>query len=142
MPLIRYQLGDVGVPSCEICSCGRGLPLLSSVEGRINDFLVFSDGRVLTTRQIASRLNIVKGVAIYRLTQRTLDRLDLEFVRSRFYVEETPEEARQRCMSLLPRGVQIKVKETSQTTLPPKIRPVISKVSEKRLLNLISDIPS
>ena len=36
MPLIRYQIGDRGVLSDEMCSCGRGLPLLKEVKGRIN----------------------------------------------------------------------------------------------------------
>ena len=36
MPLIRYQIGDRGVLSDKACSCGRGLPLLEKVEGRIN----------------------------------------------------------------------------------------------------------
>ena len=40
MPLIRYEIGDLGKPSEEICPCGRSLPLMSSVEGRIVDVIV------------------------------------------------------------------------------------------------------
>lgn len=40
MPFIRYEIGDLGKPSNEICPCGRGLPLLNSVEGRIVDVIV------------------------------------------------------------------------------------------------------
>jgi len=43
MPFIRYRNGDVGVPSDEKCSCGRGLPLISSVEGRVADFIAVYD---------------------------------------------------------------------------------------------------
>ena len=28
MPIIRYKVGDIGTPSKEKCSCGRGLPLI------------------------------------------------------------------------------------------------------------------
>ena len=31
MPLIRYQVGDIGVPSARSCPCGRGLPLMERV---------------------------------------------------------------------------------------------------------------
>jgi phenylacetate-CoA ligase len=48
MPLIRYRIADVGIPSQERCSCGRGLPLMKIVEGREDDFLVTLDGRVIS----------------------------------------------------------------------------------------------
>ncbi len=40
MPFIRYDIGDVGVASEKSCSCGRGLPLLDSLEGRSVDVIV------------------------------------------------------------------------------------------------------
>ncbi|MFQ5910686.1 MAG: hypothetical protein ACE5IJ_08225, partial [Thermoplasmata archaeon] len=141
MPLIRYQLKDVGVPSCEPCPCGRGLPLLSFVEGRTDDLVVLPTGRILTPRQITSRLNAVRGVAIYRFTQRSLDKAVVEYVRGRFHTETTLEEIHTRCTDLLLDGVEVKVQEVHRNTLPQKIRPVVSEVSEKRLLHLVSDIP-
>jgi len=39
MPFIRYNIGDVGRPSDEVCSCGRSLPLISSIEGRVSEFM-------------------------------------------------------------------------------------------------------
>jgi phenylacetate-CoA ligase len=44
MPLIRYRLGDFGVPG-DPCSCGRGLPTLRQVWGRAYDFIEGPDGR-------------------------------------------------------------------------------------------------
>ena len=48
MPLIRYAVGDVGVPSHEKCPCGRGLPLMKVIEGRRDDFLVRSNGTIVS----------------------------------------------------------------------------------------------
>jgi phenylacetate-CoA ligase len=48
MPLIRYRVGDRAQPpktSSGPCPCGRGLPLMGRVEGRMNDVLLTSDGR-------------------------------------------------------------------------------------------------
>jgi phenylacetate-CoA ligase len=47
MPLIRYRVGDSGVLPVvnEACSCGRTLPTLASIEGRVDDLLYTSDGR-------------------------------------------------------------------------------------------------
>ncbi|XHH10312.1 MAG: phenylacetate--CoA ligase family protein [Candidatus Bathyarchaeia archaeon] len=48
MPLIRYEIGDVGVPLRDCCPCGRTLPLMQVVEGRADDFLVTTNGKVIS----------------------------------------------------------------------------------------------
>ena len=47
MPLIRYQVGDLGSVTHEQCSCGRSLPILNNIEGRIDDVLVSLEGRLI-----------------------------------------------------------------------------------------------
>ncbi len=48
MPLIRYRIGDMAAVEDRDCACGRGLPRLRGVEGRVTDFLVGSDGRLVS----------------------------------------------------------------------------------------------
>lgn len=48
MPFIRYNIGDVGIPSDEQCSCGRTLPLMRLLKGRSDDFIILPDGRKLS----------------------------------------------------------------------------------------------
>jgi phenylacetate-CoA ligase len=47
MPLIRYQIGDRGALRAEEtpCACGRRLPVLEEIEGRIDDVVLTPDGR-------------------------------------------------------------------------------------------------
>lgn len=47
MPLIRYRVGDrgAGLARQEQCACGRRLPSLAKVEGRVDDILYTMDGR-------------------------------------------------------------------------------------------------
>jgi len=45
MPLIRYETGDRAAQSSEACACGRGLPVLRGIEGRVDDVVVTPDGR-------------------------------------------------------------------------------------------------
>jgi Coenzyme F390 synthetase len=49
MPLIRYRVGDRGaIASSDVaCSCGRSLPILSGVDGRVDDVLYTADGRTV-----------------------------------------------------------------------------------------------
>ena len=49
-PLIRYRLGDrlaesPSAPGGAACPCGRTLPVLPALEGRVDDVLVLADGR-------------------------------------------------------------------------------------------------
>jgi len=44
-PLIRYRLGDMGALGTEQCSCGSSLPVLKSIDGRVDAVLITRDGR-------------------------------------------------------------------------------------------------
>ena len=46
MPLIRFVIGDRGQGvTAQTCPCGRTLPVLAPVEGKLNDLIVTPDGR-------------------------------------------------------------------------------------------------
>ena len=47
MPLVRYRVGDRGALTADerLCTCGRSLPALAYIEGRIDDVLYTRDGR-------------------------------------------------------------------------------------------------
>lgn len=45
MPFIRYKNGDLATMASEMCPCGRGLPLVASVEGRVSDIIRGLDGQ-------------------------------------------------------------------------------------------------
>jgi phenylacetate-CoA ligase len=51
MPFIRYETGDIGVMSKEVCRCGIRRPLLQSIRGRTTDFLVLN-GRAISGPQL------------------------------------------------------------------------------------------
>lgn len=44
-PLIRYRIGDLAVLSEETCKCGREMPLVSEIVGRLEDVVIGQDGR-------------------------------------------------------------------------------------------------
>ena len=46
MPLIRYRLGDYAAWAIDQdCQCGNPHPIISKLEGRVDDFLITDDGR-------------------------------------------------------------------------------------------------
>jgi len=80
MPLVRYRLGDRGTLAApqDRCACGRGLPLLESLEGRADDVLYTADGRQVGRLDpvFKSLLPIIEA----QIIQETLDRLRVRYV--------------------------------------------------------------
>jgi phenylacetate-CoA ligase len=81
MPFIRYANGDRATASTERCACGRGLPLLARVDGRILDAIRTSNGHILPGEFFPHMLKDVPGLQRFQLVQRSLDRIDLSIVR-------------------------------------------------------------
>lgn len=81
MPLVRYRLGDRGALSdpAERCRCGRTLPVLKAVEGRMDDVLYTRDGR-----RIGRLSQVVKALPLReaQIIQETLDRVRVRYVPS------------------------------------------------------------
>jgi phenylacetate-CoA ligase len=79
MPLIRYDIGDVGYLVQGSCSCGRTTPRLR-ILGRIHDTIVRRDGRVLAEHTVSDFLYGLPGVAWFQLLQRSDRQFDLRIV--------------------------------------------------------------
>ncbi len=47
MPFIRYDIGDTGTATEASCPCGRGLPLLTKLNGRVTDFIITRSGKAI-----------------------------------------------------------------------------------------------
>lgn len=78
-PFLRYRTGDIGAIGAGSCSCGRGLPLLTSLQGRSTDFVVAADGTVMHGLALIYVLRSVPGIEGFKVTQetRTLIRVDI-----------------------------------------------------------------
>lgn len=80
MPIIRYRTGDVGTLGDAGCHCGRGLPALSSIEGRRTDFIVTSTGKVMHALALIYVLREAQGVREFQVVQENLHRLRVSIV--------------------------------------------------------------
>lgn len=77
MPLLRYRLGDLGSPIEGRCACGRTLPRIGSLEGRLTGTATLSDGTVLTSFALEELLQSLPGVAQFQFRQVAPDAFDL-----------------------------------------------------------------
>jgi phenylacetate-CoA ligase len=93
MPIIRYQLEDVGVPCTAQCECGRGLALMSEVSGRVADFLVRKDGSLVAGVSLVERtLTAYPGIRQMQIVQEDLNNIVLNVVKDDSYNREIEQE--------------------------------------------------
>jgi phenylacetate-CoA ligase len=83
MPFIRYRIEDVGVPSDRRCACGRGLPLMERVTGRVADYLKRRDGSMVAGVSLVERtLTAIPGLEQMQVVQLSADDIVLYVVRA------------------------------------------------------------
>jgi phenylacetate-CoA ligase len=85
MPFIRYRIGDIGVISGKTCPCGRGLPLLDSLSGRIYDSIITKSRRVIPGQYLVrlispiyTRLNMEEFQIVQEIAGQVIIRVVLD----------------------------------------------------------------
>jgi len=86
MPFIRYDIGDTGKPSDEICPCGRGLPLIKSLEGRTYEWFVTGDGSLIALKDLDVFFEDLP-VKMFQIIQRSYDEIIIKIVKDDGYSE-------------------------------------------------------
>ena len=131
-PFVRYKTGDIGVLSDKTCACGRGLPMLESIEGRSTDFVVAADGTILHGLSLIYILRDMENVDAFKITQESLTETRVEVIpKSGPLDEKMRDTIVAGFQARLGSEVAIQVEQVSE--IPPeksgKYRYVISKVS-------------
>ncbi len=107
-PFIRYDVGDLSAPMDERCPCGRGLSLMSSVEGRDDDVIETEDGRLIWGEFTDWFVDV--KVRQYQIEQLDRSRTVIRIVPDEGYTEEFGARIAGRARDLLGRGVEVRVR--------------------------------
>lgn len=106
MPLIRYDIGDMGSPSDKQCSCGVTLPLMDIVEGRKEDFIRTDDGKLVHAAYLCYTLK-EDSVHEFKMYQKDIDRLLVQIVKSPSFTEITENTLEENLRTALGNDMQI-----------------------------------
>ena len=108
MPLVRYDIQDyaeVGTP----CACGRGLPVLRRILGRVRNMLTTADGRrywpVFGTRALMDTVPLRQ----YQFVQKGFDLVEARIVADAPFTAAQDAAFRERVLSQLPAGMRLQV---------------------------------
>ncbi len=78
-PLIRYDIGDYGELAGP-CSCGRGLPVLKAVHGRVRNMLLHPDGSAHWPNFGFRKIMQIAPLKQFQLVQHRLSEIELRVV--------------------------------------------------------------
>lgn len=133
MPFIRYRTGDLATATTDSCSCGRGLPLLSGVEGRVSDLIVGKNGKYYSCQSPRLFGADIPGIAQMQIVQESLDGIEMRIVADGDWNEESRAMLVERMTGLLG-DVEVAVTLVDEIPLAPsgKYRFAISSVSPFR----------
>jgi phenylacetate-CoA ligase len=110
MPLIRYRVEDMGVPSGRACPCGRGLPLMERVTGRRADFLKRPDGSLVAGVSLVERtLTAIAGIEQMQLVQDEVNRICAKVVRDSHFSEMSERQLRNELQMVFGENVAIEI---------------------------------
>ena len=76
-PFIRYKVGDFGTILEKQCSCGRGLPLMGEIGGRLNDIITTPSGKKIMPEYFYLTLREIKGLNQFQVVQTSASTLKI-----------------------------------------------------------------
>ena len=106
MPMIRYDIGDIGRPSEKKCTCGINLPLMEMVEGRKIDLIKTTEGKCVHANLL---LYTLKDTAVheYKMYQKAINKIHVQIVKSPLYTTESEKTLENKLRTVLGQEVKI-----------------------------------
>lgn len=107
MPLVRYELADYAEVG-KACPCGRGLPVLERIVGRVRNMLVAADGRRYWPTFGSAGLAGLAPVLQQQLVQISLEAIEVRLVTARPLTPAEEGRLRGHILSKLPAPFEIR----------------------------------
>jgi len=107
-PLVRYEIGDyaeAGAP----CPCGRGLPVLRRIVGRVRNMLMAADGKRYWPTFGSAGLAALAPILQQQLVQKSFDTIEARLVTTRPLTSDEEERLRGHILSRLPVPFEIRI---------------------------------
>jgi len=128
-PFLRYAVGDVGSRKAGQCPCGRLLPLLGGIEGRIDAVLITRDGRRI------GRLDPVfkgaKGIAEAQIVQDDYDKFRIRIVPGKDYTSADGQRVTENLAQRLGEAdIRVELTGSIERTAAGKFRAIVCNLPE------------
>ena len=130
MPLIRYEIGDMGSITSKKCSCGREHIKIKSLSGRIDDVIITPDGKKITSPMSVPMKYFYEEILEVQLIQKKADLIIVKIVPTDKYTLKTEKKFEECIKYQIGNKIQLKFEKVSKIprTKGGKHRMVISEL--------------
>jgi len=135
MPLIRYSTRDlITLSTNSKCSCGRSLPTVESIDGRIEDFVITKDKRIVGRLDAAFKYSF--GIKYSQIIQDKIGHIIVKIVKDENYTDKDREKLDIELRKRLGKDIDIEYEfvDDIPRTKAGKLRFVISNVKLEEVL--------
>jgi len=106
MPLIRYEIGDMGRYTEDTCTCGITLPRMDIMEGRKEDFIRTSGGKLVHAAYLCYTLKD-DAVHEFKMYQKAIDKFLVKIVKSATFKSDSEKRLENKLRTALGNDVMI-----------------------------------
>lgn len=92
LPFIRYRIGDLAeaMDNTELCACGRGLPRVGKIQGRVQSIIIGANGQYVPGTFFAHVFkDYDHAIRQFQIVQEKRGEITLKVVKGRRYSDET-----------------------------------------------------
>ena len=90
-PLIRYKPEDLAVWTNKRCSCGRELPLIKRIEGRLQELIVTKKGNLISMTAINMHSDVFNNVKQFQFVQEEKGKVVMDIIKKTSYTDKDTE---------------------------------------------------
>jgi len=105
--LLNYRMGDLAVKGGNDCPCGRTLPMINELIGKIDDVVSLPNGHQLTRRSFNMVFLERKDIYQYQIIQESLDTVVMKVVTPRKDIDVFSRELKRDLRLILPPEVAV-----------------------------------
>ncbi len=130
MPLIRYQTNDSCSSGYNICSCGRGFPLMGDVTTKDESIVTLPDGRLISPSILTHPFKPMDNIIESQIIQEEKDQFIIKIVKREQYSKTDEEKLLAAFHDRLGKGLKFDFQyvESIPRTSNGKLKWVISKI--------------
>jgi phenylacetate-CoA ligase len=132
MVVLNYRLGDVVTSGAGPCACGRTLPLIQEIDGRLDDLIVRAGGTKVHALTVLPGLQAIAGVRQVQVIQEDVDSFRLRVVWARGCAER-PAELIARIRAVLGERIRVAVEPVEMLDQEPsgKVKSVLCELEHR-----------